>query len=358
VKDFKKWLTREDKSSLLSLHSPDKLDSDTWVLEKETNDILQRMFSKSAELGEILGKGAIANGIQTSANEYYVHKSLKTENGYVWFVYDGVEYSIEEALTRPYFETPRAGQDNFYSYKDVEPNAFVIYPYHKVDGRIQFIEYDDLRAHYPQTFAFLQVVKPYLDNGKRSIKPDPTTPHEWYRYGRSQALENCDVPQKIIVGVLSNGYKYAIDNHRTFVSSGGTAGYSIINVPDDCPYSIYYIQALLTSRHLEWFASIYGEIFRGGFIARGTKIQTRMPIPTIRFADSADTARHDDIATLQRQLNHLYAQITQASAREKIVYQRQFDTLQARMDALITALFDLGELDKKIPSIEALYKGL
>ncbi|MHB9326819.1 Eco57I restriction-modification methylase domain-containing protein [Phytobacter ursingii] len=358
VKDFKKWLTREDKSSLLSLHSPDKLDSDTWVLEKETNDILQRMFSKSAELGEILGKGAIANGIQTSANEYYVHKSLKTENGYVWFVYDGVEYSIEEALTRPYFETPRAGQDNFYSYKDVEPNAFVIYPYHKVDGRIQFIEYDDLRAHYPQTFAFLQVVKPYLDNGKRSIKPDPTTPNEWYRYGRSQALENCDVPQKIIVGVLSNGYKYAIDNHRTFVSSGGTAGYSIINVPDDCPYSIYYIQALLTSRHLEWFASIYGEIFRGGFIARGTKIQTRMPIPTIRFADSADTARHDDIATLQRQLNHLYAQIVQASAREKIVYQRQFDTLQARMDALITALFDLGELDKKIPSIEALYKGL
>ena len=202
------------------------------------------------------------------------------------------------------------------------------------------------------------MVKPHLDNGKRSIKPDPTTPHEWYRYGRSQALENCDVPQKIIVGVLSNGYKYAIDNHRTFVSSGGTAGYSIINVPDDCPYSIYYIQALLTSRHLEWFASIYGEIFRGGFIARGTKIQTRMPIPTIRFADSADTARHDDIATLQMQLNHLYSRMAQASAREKIVYQRQFDTLQARMDALITALFDLGELDKKIPSIEALYKGL
>ena len=83
-----------------------------------------------------------------------------------------------------------------------------------------------------------------------------------------------------------------------------------------------------------------------------------MPIPTIRFADSEDAARHDDIATLQMQLNHLYAQIAQASTREKIVYQRQFDTLLARMDTLITALFDLGELDEKIPSIEALYKGL
>lgn len=358
VKDVKKWLTREGNSSLSSVHEADRLDSDTWVLESETNAILQRIFSKSAALGEILGKGAIANGIQTSANEYYVHKPLRRENGYVWFCYDGVEYQVEEALTRPYFETPRSGEDNFYSYKDVEPNAIVLYPYRKVDGRVRFIDYDDLKAHYPHMFAFLQVVKPFLDDGKRSIKPDPTTPNEWYRYGRSQALENCDVPQKIIVGVLAKGYKYAIDNHRTFVSSGGTAGYSIINVPDGCPYSIFYIQALLNSRHLEWFATLYGEIFRGGFIARGTKIQTRMPVPVIDFTDPASVARHTAIAELQRQMNQLYGQIAGASARDKIVLQRQFAAWQAQMDTLIAALFDLGELDAKIPAVEALYQGL
>ena len=116
--------------------------------------------------------------------------------------------------------------------------------------RIQFIEYDELKRQYPKLFEFLLVVKVHLNDKKRSIKPDPTGPNEWYRYGRSQALENCDVDQKLIVGVLSNGYKYSIDNHRTFVSSGGTAGYSIINVPNDVRYSIYYIQAILTSNIL------------------------------------------------------------------------------------------------------------
>jgi hypothetical protein len=56
-----------------------------------------------------------------------------------------------------------------------------------------------------------------------------------YGYGRHQSLEKCDVPAKIIVGVLSQGNKYAIDYYRTLISSGGTAGYCMITLPDDTP---------------------------------------------------------------------------------------------------------------------------
>ncbi|EGR0641858.1 adenine methyltransferase, partial [Vibrio vulnificus] len=358
VKDFKKWLTREDKSLLSSTYQTSSLDSDTWVLEKKTNDILNLMSSKSKPLGEIVGKSNVANGIQTSANKYYIHKEIKTENGFVYFKYDGVVYHIEKELTRPYFETNRNGEDSFYTYKDLEPNSFVVYPYKKVGNKIQFIEYDELKLHYPKLFDFLHVVKVHLNDKKRSIKPDPTGPNEWYRYGRSQALENCDVDQKLIVGVLSNGYKYSIDNHRTFVSSGGTAGYSIINVPNDVKYSIYYIQAVLTSKYLEWFASIYGEIFRGGFVARGTKVQTRMPIPTIDFDDPKEKATHDKISLQQQSLNRLYGQIQKAGDREKIILERQFEQEKATMDDLIKALYDLGDLDSEIPTVEDLYKNL
>ncbi|EIW7861924.1 N-6 DNA methylase [Vibrio parahaemolyticus] len=358
VKDFRKWLTREDKSLLSSTYQTSSLDSDTWVLEKKTNDILNLMFSKSKSLGEIVGKSNVANGIQTSANKYYIHKEIKTENGFVYFKYDDVVYHIEKELTRPYFETNRKGEDSFYTYKDVEPNSFVVYPYKKVGNKIQFIEYDVLKLHYPKLFEFLHVVKVHLNDKKRSIKPDPTGPNEWYRYGRSQALENCDVDQKLIVGVLSNGYKYSIDNHRTFVSSGGTAGYSIINVPNDVKYSIYYIQAVLTSKYLEWFASIYGEIFRGGFVARGTKVQTRMPIPTIDFDDPKEKAIHDKISLQQQSLNRLYGQIQKAGDREKIILERQFEQEKAKMDDLIKDLYDLGDLDSEIPTVEDLYKNL
>ncbi|EGR0588409.1 N-6 DNA methylase [Vibrio parahaemolyticus] len=358
VKDFKKWLTREDKSLLSSTYQTSSLDSDTWVLEKKTNDILNLMSSKSKPLGDIVGKTNVANGIQTSANKYYIHKEIKTENGFVYFKYDGVVYHIEKELTRPYFETNRNGEDSFYTYKDLEPNSFVVYPYKKVGNKIQFIEYDELKLHYPKLFDFLHVVKVHLNDKKRSIKPDPTGPNEWYRYGRSQALENCDVDQKLIVGVLSNGYKYSIDNHRTFVSSGGTAGYSIINVPNDVKYSIYYIQAVLTSKYLEWFASIYGEIFRGGFVARGTKVQTRMPIPTIDFDDPKEKATHDKISLQQQSLNRLYGQIQKAGDREKIILERQFEQEKAKMDDLIKDLYDLGDLDSEIPTVEDLYKNL
>lgn len=358
VKDLKKWLTREDKYLLSSIYQANSLDSDTWVLEKKTNDILKLMFSRSEQLGNIVGKNNVANGIQTSANKYYIHKEIKSENGFIYFEYDGVIYHIEKELTRPYFETNRSGDDYFYTYKDIEPNSFVIYPYKKVSERIQFIEYDILKYRYPKLFEFLHVVKVHLNDKKRSIKPDPTGPNEWYRYGRSQALENCDVEQKLIVGILSNGYKYSIDNHRTFVSSGGTAGYSIINISNDVKYSIYYIQAVLTSKYLEWFASIYGEIFRGGFVARGTKIQTRMPIPTIDFDDPKEKATHDKISLQQQSLNKLYSQVQKAGDRDKIILERQFEQEKAKMDDLIKNLFNLGDLDSEIPTVEDLYANL
>lgn len=358
VKDYRKWLTREESFADAITYDSAKLDSDTWILEKETNEILQLMYSKSELLGTILGKKAIANGIQTSANEFYVHKEIKSENGDIYFTYDGETYCVEKELTRPYFETQRTGDEHFYTYKDVEPNAFVIYPYVKKSNAIQFVKYDDMKTRYPKMFTFLGKLQKHLDNGKRSIKPDPATPNEWYRYGRSQGLENCDVPKKLIVGVLSNGYKYSIDEHQTFVSSGGTAGYSIINVPTSCNYSIYYIQAILSSKYLEWFASIYGEVFRGGFVARGTKVQTRMPIPKIDFDDASQKAKHDRIADLQLEMNKRYAEISKSTERTQIILQRQFETMCEKMDLLIQQLFDLGDFDKHIPSVKEIYRSL
>lgn len=358
IKDFKKWLTREESFLDAITYEADKLSSDTWVLEKDTNTILEMMYKKSETLGKILGKKAIANGIQTSANAFYIHKGIRTDDAYIYFEYDGNNYYVEKELTRPYFETDRTSDEHFYTYKNVEPNAFVIYPYKKNGARITLVEYEELREFYPQMFEFLHVLKSNLDDGKRSIKPDPVTLNEWYRYGRSQGLENCDVPQKLIVGVLSNGYKYSIDENQTFVSSGGTAGYNIINIPNSCPYSIYYIQAILTSKYLEWFASIYGEIFRGGFVARGTKIQTRMPIPKIDFENPHEKASHDNIMNLQKEMNNNYNNIITANERTKLILQRQFDIQAENMDLLVKNLFDLGDFDKKIPTVKELYSSL
>ncbi len=41
--------------------------------------------------------------------------------------------------------------------------------------------------------------------------------NDWYKYGRHQALENCDSAPKIIVGILSKGYKYSVDHEGIYI---------------------------------------------------------------------------------------------------------------------------------------------
>lgn len=323
---------------------------------ENTQKLLDIFEQKTVPLLDILGNKTIENGIQTSANSVYIHKALSEDENFIYFEYDGNNYNVEKELTRPYFRTGR-GDETLYTYRDVQPNTFVIYPYRKVDNRVVLVEYDDLKRNFPNLFDFLQVIRNKLDNDTRSIKPDPISPNEWYRYGRSQGLENCDVPIKIAVGVLSNGFKYSIDRKRTFLSSGGTAGYCLINVPPESSYSIYYIQALLSSKYLEWFASIYGEVFRGGFVARGTKVLKRMPIIPIDFQNETQKLLHDSIASNQENLNHLFQQIEDNKDNERIgtPLKRQFDIIHLELEKQLVKLFDLGEFDQLVPTISQIY---
>ncbi|MCK9467576.1 MAG: hypothetical protein M0P94_04585, partial [Candidatus Absconditabacterales bacterium] len=238
------------------------------------------------------------------------------------------------------------------------PNAFVIYPYLKTDKGIHFVEIKKLKSDYPKAYAYLNYYKEKLSNPKRDIKPVPETENEWYRYGRHQSLDKCDVPAKIIVGVLSQGDKYAIDYNGTLISSGGTAGYCMITLPDDFKYSIYYIQALLNSKYLEWFSALHGEIFRGGYIARGTKVLKKLPIRLIDFENKTQKGLHDEISDIQKELIQLQSQIDHnlENQRKLIPLKRQFDIMKTHLMETLKILYNLGDDDYLIPLIKELYE--
>jgi len=162
----------------------------------------------------------------------------------------------------------------------------------------------------------------------------------------------------LIVGVLAQENKYAIDTHGTLVSSGGTAGYCLVSVPENSPYSIYYIQAILNSVQGEWMASLYGEIFRGGYIARGTKVLRQILIPTIDFENVAQTSIHDEIVVRQKQLIKLGDKIALSNGqnRKVIPLQRQFNLLLKEQQAAINSLYGMTENEEKlIPRIHQQY---
>jgi hypothetical protein len=142
------------------------------------------------------------------------------------------------------------------------------------------------------------------------------------------------------------------------ISSGGTAGYCVVSLPQDSLYSIYYIQALLNSKYLEWYCSLLGEIFRGGYIARGTKVLKRLPIRRIDFNNKADKALHNKIVKIQKSLIQKQDEIDhyQNDNRMLTKLQREFNALRSESDLLLKKLYGLENDDSLIPSIKELYE--
>lgn len=358
VRSLKSWKVREPEAAKYGTKKTDELDSEVWVLvPPELTNTYNKIVSQSVKLNDLVGSDNIFNGIQTSANDVYIFTPTKEDKKHFYFTKKGIDYKIEKEITKPYFQTS-SGEDNLYTYRTFKPNARVIYPYITTKTGVDIIPLTTIQKKFPLAYDYLQKHKTILNNPKRDIKPEPKTKSEWHRYGRHQSLDSCGLPSKIIVGVLSVGDKYAIDVHGTLISSGGTAGYCVVAIPTTSGYSIYYIQAILNSKYLEWFSALYGEVFRGGYIARGTKVLKNLPIRKIDFSDAKQKALHDKIVETQKELISIYDQIDANAGNKRTLtpLQGQFVREKANLEKLLAKLYDLGSEDSLIPLIKELYE--
>ena len=361
VNDYKQWKLRSAKASSSCKRSEDTINGSTWLLYPDDvrHLIEEKIWAKSIPLGQLVGEDYVFNGIQTSAIKIYSFETSQKDDKYYYFCdTEGGVYKIEKTATKPYFKTEH-GEGALNTYRSFQPNARVIFPYHKnKKGKLNLMKLSYIQKKFPYLYSYLMDHKDILSRPSRNILPKPSTQDEWYRYGRHQSLEACEIPNKIIVGVLSQADKYAVDTHGTLVSSGGTAGYCLISLPKESPYSIYYIQAILGSIQGEWLASLYGEIFRGGYIARGTKVLKQIPIRTINFGNAEEKAAHDDIVDRQKKLIKLGDKIaaTVGNKRTLTPLLRQFKKLKEEQQEAINALYGMSkEEEMLIPRIKDLY---
>ena len=365
IHNLNTWLLRDyNKDRFSNNIDYANLSNDTWIMYPSyLETIYNKINNKACCLKDFVGANNILNGIQTSRNDYFVFTLQKEDTEYYYFIKDDIEYKVEKNIVRPYYETPPSTSDDTLStYKKFKPNSFVIYPYKLEDEQIKLIEYDELQEQYPCCFNYFTANKNKFlysaRGGKRDIKPPVNNDNEWYRYGRQQALQIGDIKMKIIVGVLSQGNKYSIDESQTLISSGGTAGYCMIVLPDTSRYSIYYLQALLNSKFVEWLALLNGEIFRGGYIARGTKVLEKLPIKTIDFTQKTEKDIHDKIASLQEHLIFINENIlsNKENHRKKELLINDFRRTKQLLDNELLSLYGMKQEEYElIPSLKDFY---
>lgn len=368
VRSLKKWKIREPSSLSLTIKRPEELDENIFVLVPgHLESAFNKIINQSIPLENLVGEKNIFNGIQTSATKVYIFVPEKEdEKYYYWSRVTKIketkkstttEFKIEKGFTKPYFKTGEANTLN--SYRNIKPNSRVIYPYESMTkGTPTLIPLEVIKESFPEAYKYLMQHKSILNSPTRKVEPKSKTDDEWHRYGRVQGLSSCEAPQKLIVGILSSGEKYAIDHTKALVSSGGTAGYCCIVIPESAPYSIYYIQAILDSKYLEWFSSLYGEIFTSKYIARGTKTLNRLPIRKIDFSDQREKNYYDLIISTQKRLIDIQSEMDLHVSDRRLtnVLTNNFNHQKNILATTITELYNLGADEELVPTINELYE--
>lgn len=368
VRNLAKWKIR-DPGSISFTHKWNKdLDENAFILVPgHLEEVYQKIINQSIPLKDLVGEDNIFNGIQTSANQIYIFVPGSEDDDYYYWSetkkdkktneITQTNFKIEKAFTKPYYKTNAESPLN--SYHNLAPNARVIYPYESLTtGKPRLIPLNKIEKDFPFAFNYLIHFKDKLNAKSRKITPKPKTPTEWHRYGRSHGLSSCEVPLKIVVGILSSGEKYAIDKTGTLVSSGGTAGYCCILLPNNFPYSVYYIQAILDSKYLEWFSFLYGEIFNNKYIARGTKVLYKLPIRKLNLSNPKDKTLYDLIVSTQQKLIEIQQEIQSSKGDKRTIniLAGKFKRDKEILETAIKELYNLGEDDFLVPTIDQLYE--
>jgi len=358
VRNLRSWRVREPDAAKFATKKVDVLKGAWSLVPPHLETAYNKILGQSIKLVDLVGKKNVFNGIQTSANQTLIFTPEDTPDPkYFHFKKNNVTYKIEKDFTKPYFQTS-GGSDNLNTYRTFKPNARVIYPYKNTKTGVELIPLPEVKKDYPFAYDYLEKHKAILSDPVRDIKPIPSTKDEWHRFGRQQGLNISAKKEKIILGVLSNGDKYAIDKYGTLFTSGGTAGYCAITLPDNFDYSIYYIQAILNSKYVEWFVILTGEIFRGSYFARGTKVLYNLPIRKIDFANPIEKGLHDKIVQIQKQLIQNQDKIDEniGDKRAQTPYERKFKSLKQDLEMQLNKLYSLDADDTLIPLIKDLYE--
>jgi len=297
------------------------LDDNGWSLTDEgTQALLDKLKGMGVSLGEYVG-GKIYYGIKTGLNEAFVIDAQIREKLIA-------EDPKSSELIKPFL----AGRD-IKRYQQPESDKYLIFTRHGVN-------IDD----YP-------AIKEYLSQFKDRLMPKPKEwkgtewmgrkpgAYQWYEVQDTiDYYEEFEKP-KIIVPAIVRSASYAYD--RSGIYSNDKT--SIIPTDD------LYLLGILSSKVADVVIHSISSTKQGGYFEYKPMYVSQIPIRTIDFSNSADTARHDRMISLVDQMQSLHKKLQEARIpHEQTALQRQIEATDRQIDALVYELYGLTEEEIKI----------
>ncbi|MBI4670876.1 MAG: Eco57I restriction-modification methylase domain-containing protein [Chloroflexi bacterium] len=303
----------------------------------ENAALFERLAQMPTKLGDVC---SIFVGLQTSADRVYVLEEENVEQGFVNVVdRNNVSWRLECGILKPFlndvtvatFDTPKS-------------RHWLIFPYAIRNGKIEIMSKMAMNDSFPNAWAYLKENMKILKSRESGKGDNP----QWYGYLYRKNLTLFDEP-KLVVQVISKFGRYAYDNAGIYFTGGGNGPYYGVRWAEKNSHSIFYLQALLSSRLLDWHLHRISSPFRGGYWSYGKRFIEQLPIRAIDFTNPADAARHDRMVALVERMLSLHQQRAAAQTEtDQQLFQRQIDATDKQIDALVYELYGLTDDEIRI----------
>ena len=231
------------------------------------------------------------------------------------------------------------------AYEMVDPQARIIYPYEEgPDGGAVLIPEKELRTHFPKIHAHLLAFKDALSKRMDSRRLYAEG-RDWYRYLRPGRYEYIRPSKLVIKG---------IDTKATVGFLGKNVAFNGANCPaiilkDGAEISAEFLAGILNSSLATYFFRQICPPKLGGYLRFNANSVNRMPIPAIDISDASKRTSFQQIQEVVKSRVALGRKATNARTdHERTALQRQIDTTDKQIDALVYELYGLTEEEIRI----------
>ncbi len=346
--DLNDW--RSDGKAIEGKIKSEKATESEWVfIVGPGARLFERLSEIPIKLGDVTSK--IFQGLVTSADPVYLMDPIDPEKeGYVTVrsKATGNDYALETEVALPLCK----GSLDIRRYV-ATPSKRVLFPYDAEAsaklGKTILIPKGEFEIRFPKTWEYLKENYDTLRNREKGKMR-----HEgWYGYVYPKSV-SLFVKPKILTPSIASSASFAIDSIGEFYfvgsGGGGGGGYGII-LQDWCPLSYQYLLGLLNSSSLDFYLKQITTPFRGGYYAYSRQYIEQLPIRIIDFDDPKDVARHEKMVVLVECMLDLHKKLAAAEIPDdKELYERQIESTDHQIDALVYELYGLTE--KEIAIVE------
>ena len=297
------------------------LKDDEWSLSSiEDQRLLAKINLKGTPLGELVGK-KIFRGIITGLNEAFVIDESEKDRTLK-------ENPQSKELIKPFL----LGRD-IKRYAPPVPTRFVI-----------MIPKGWTREHCngQDAWGWLSKNHPQIANHLSQYEAMAKVRNDKGEYWWE--LRSCDYynefeKAKILFPDISIRGNFTLDENKNYC----------VNTAYFIRSNDKYLLGLLNSKLMTFYYGHFFSSYRGGYLRFFYQYLVQLPIHVINNTDTREKTIQDSIISLVTQIMELYRILNMAkSENERNILQRQIDSADSKIDALVYQLYDLSPDDIKI----------